>query len=424
MTAVLLIGLFLILMGIGVPIAFSLAVSSLIYLLISGVPLTIVPQTMFAGINSFVLLAIPAFILAGNLMNNGGITDRIIQFSNASVGRIRGGLGLTNVASSLGFGGISGTALSDTASIGSVMIPAMKKQGYGAGFSAAVTSMSSTVGPMIPPSLPMIIIGTLAGVSIGDLFLAGAVPGILLAVGFLIVTYIISVKRQYPKEEAQPLKAVLKSFLGSFWALLMVIIILWGILGGYFTPTEAAVVAVIYALVIGGLIYRELKWKEVPKILADTIIATAAILLLVGFANLFGWILVSEGIPTAVAESILSITENPILITLLLLLLLIVVGMFLETIAALTILFPVLLPIAASIGMDPVHFGVVMVLTLMIGLSTPPVGVCLFVASDLADVSIGEAFKEMIPFLGVALLVLLCVSFIPSLSLFLPGLFE
>ncbi|MCM2674129.1 TRAP transporter large permease [Alkalicoccobacillus plakortidis] len=424
MMSLLLVGTFLLLIMIGIPIAFSLALASLLYLFIAGIPLTIIPQTMFSGINSFVLLAIPAFILAGNLMNAGGITERIINFANAVVGHIRGGLALTNVASSLGFAGISGTALSDTASIGSVMIPAMKKQGYGSGFSAAVTSISSTVGPMLPPSLPMIIIGTLASVSIGDLFLAGAIPGLLLATGFLIVTYIISVKRGYPKGERQSLSVVGKSFLGAFWALIMVVIILWGILGGYFTPTEAAVVCVIYALIIGGFVYRELKLKDIPVLLTNTLSSTASILLLVGFANLFGWILVSEGVPILVADGILSLTDNPFFVILLMVILLMFVGMFMETIAALVILFPVLLPVATSVGMDPVHFGVVMVLTLMIGLSTPPVGVCLFVASSFAKVRIGQTVKELIPFFAVAVIVLLLVSYIPQLSLFLPSLFE
>lgn len=213
MMALLVVGLFLLFIAVGVPIAFSLGLSALIYLLVAGVPLTVIPQTMFAGLDSFVMLAIPAFILAGNLMNAGGITNRIIDFANALVGHIRGGLALTNVASSLGFGGISGTALSDTASIGSVMIPAMKKQGYGSGFSAAVTSISSTVGPMLPPSLPMIIIGTLATISIGDLFVTGAIPGVLLSIGFLIVTYLISIKRQYPKGRKHSVSEIGKSFL-------------------------------------------------------------------------------------------------------------------------------------------------------------------------------------------------------------------
>ncbi|WP_152658143.1 TRAP transporter large permease [Oceanobacillus sp. CFH 90083] len=424
MMALLLFGLFLFLIAVGVPIAFSLVLSSLVYLLIAGVPLTVIPQTMFAGLDSFVMLAIPAFILAGNLMNAGGITNRIIDFANAVVGHIRGGLGLTNVASSLGFAGISGTALSDTASIGSVMIPAMKKQGYGAGFSAAVTSISSTVGPMLPPSLPMIIIGTLASISIGDLFLAGAIPGVLLAIGFLLVTYAISVKRQYPKGEKQPVSVIGKTFLGAFWALLMVVIILWGILGGYFTPTEAAVVCVVYAFIVGKFVYKELKLKEIPAILLTTLRSTASILLLVGFANTFGWILVSEGVPLLIADGILSITDNPIFVTLLIILLLLLVGMFMETIAALVILFPVLLPVASSVGMDPIHFGVVMVLSLMIGLSTPPVGVCLFVASAFAKVPITKTTKELLPFFGIAILVLIIVAFVPSLSLFLPSLFE
>ncbi|GAF20530.1 TRAP-type C4-dicarboxylate transport system, large permease component [Bacillus sp. JCM 19047] len=422
--AILVVVLFLLFIAFGIPIAFSLGLASLIYLLVAGVPLTVIPQTMFAGMNSFVMLAIPAFILAGNLMNAGGITNRIIDFANAIVGHIRGGLALTNVASSLGFAGISGTALSDTASIGSVMIPAMKKQGYGAGFSAAVTSISSTVGPMLPPSLPMIIIGTLASVSIGDLFLAGAIPGVLLAIGFLIVTYIISVKRQYPKGEKQPLSFVGKSFLGAFWALLMVVIIMWGILGGYFTPTEAAVVCVLYAFVIGKFVYKELQMKELPQLLGNTLSSTASILLLVGFANTFGWILVSEGVPLLIADGILSITESPILVILLIILLLLILGMFMETIAALVILFPVLLPVATSVGMDPVHFGVVMVLALMIGLSTPPVGVCLFVASSFAKVPITKTVKELLPYFAVAVIVLIIVAYVPSLSLFLPSLFE
>ncbi|MGD6958284.1 TRAP transporter large permease [Rossellomorea aquimaris] len=415
---------FLILIFISVPIAFSLGISSIIYLLIADIPLSIVPQKMFAGLNSFVLLCIPGFILAGNLMNAGGITERIIGFTNNFVGHIRGGLGLANVGSSMGFAGISGTALADTASIGAVMIPAMKKEGYDADFSAAVTSSSSTVGPIIPPSLPMIIVGTLASVSIGDLFLAGAVPGVLLGLSLMLVTYVISVKRKYPKGERQPIGVIAKSFTGAFWALLMTFVILFGILGGYFTPTEASIVAVVYALVVGMFVYKELKLKDLPKILLDSMVSTASIMFLVGFANLFGWILVSEQIPVLVADGILGISDNPIVVILLINLLLLFVGTFMETIAALVILFPVLLPVASSVGMDPVHFGVMMVLNLVIGLSTPPVGVCLFVASSIGKVSIGKTSKALLPFLGASLVVLLLVAFIPEITLFLPGLFK
>lgn len=424
MMAMLLFVSFIILIFIGVPVAFSLGISSLIYLIVADIPLTIIPQKMFGGLNSFVLLCIPGFILAGNLMNAGGITDRIINFANNCVGHIRGGLGLANVGSSMGFAGISGTALADTASIGAVLIPAMKKEGYGAGFSAAVTASSSTVGPIIPPSLPMIIVGTLASVSIGDLFLAGALPGILLGFGLMIPTYIISVKRNYPKGERKSFREIWKSFTGAFWALFMTIIILFGILGGYFTPTEASIIAVLYAFVIGIFVYKELPLRKIPEIMLSSMTSTASIMLLVGFANLFGWIMVSEQIPGLVADAILSISSNPIVVILLINLLLLFVGTFMETIAALVILFPVLLPVAVSVGMDPVQFGVMMVLNLVIGLVTPPVGVCLFVASQIGKVSIGKTTRELVPFLGVSLAILLLVAFVPQVTLFLPSLFE
>ncbi|PIC67835.1 C4-dicarboxylate ABC transporter permease [Sporosarcina sp. P21c] len=415
---------FLVLIFIGVPVAFSLGLSSLLYLFINDMSFSIIPQRMFGGLNSFVLLCIPGFILAGNLMNAGGITDRIIQFANNCFGHIRGGLGLANVGSSMGFAGISGTALADTASIGAVMIPAMKKEGYGAGFSAAVTASSSTVGPIIPPSLPMIIVGTLASVSIGDLFLAGAVPGILLGLGLMIPTYLISVKRNYPKGERKSFKEISSSFLGAFWALFMTVIILVGILGGIFTPTEASVIAVLYALVIGIFVYKELPIRKIPEIMLDSMTSTASIMLLVGFANLFGWIMVSEQIPQLVASTILGISSNPIIVIILINILLLFVGTFMETIAALVILFPVLLPVAMEVGMDPVQFGVMMVLNLVIGLTTPPVGVCLFVASQIGKVSIGKTTKELLPFLGVSLVILLLVSFVPQITLYLPSLFK
>lgn len=415
---------FIVLIFLGVPVAFSLGLASLLYLFLAEIPLNIIPQRMFGGLNSFVLLCIPGFILAGNLMNAGGITERIIKFANDLFGHIRGGLGLANVGASMGFAGISGTALADTASIGSILIPAMKKEGYGAGFSAAVTASSSTVGPIIPPSLPMIIVGTLASLSIGDLFLAGAVPGILLGLGLMIPTYLISVKRNYPKGERQSVKTIGKSFVGAFWALLMTVIILYGILGGFFTPTEASIVAVLYAFVIGIFVYRELPIKKIPEIMLSSMTATASIMLLVGFANLFGWIMVREQIPQLVAESILGISTNAIIVILLINLLLLFVGTFMETIAALVILFPVLLPVAITVGMDPIQFGVMMVLNLVIGLVTPPVGVCLFVASQIGKVSIGKTARELLPFLGVSLVVLLMVAFIPQITLFLPSLFE
>lgn len=424
MMALVLFLAFMLLLFLGMPIAFSLGVSSFIYILLNDIQLTVMAQKMFEGINSFVLLAIPGFILAGNLMNAGGITKRIIDFANKLVGHIRGGLGLANVGSSMGFAGISGTALADTASIGSVMIPAMKKEGYDAPFAVAVTSSSSTVGPLIPPSTPMIIVGTLATISIGELFLAGAIPGIIIGLSLMLVTYVISVKRNYPVQPRASVVSILKSIPGAFFSLLMIFIILYGILGGIFTPTEASIVAVLYALVIGVAVYREVKIRELPKILIDSMITTAGIMFLVGFANLFGWILVSERIPQLVADTILAISENPIIVILLLNVLLLIVGTFMETIAALLILFPVLMPVATQVGMDPTQFAVMMVLNLIIGLSTPPVGVCLFVASSIGNVSLMRSSIALIPFLLMSLAVLLLVSFVPSISLFLPELFD
>lgn len=422
--AALLFGSFIVLIFLGIPVAFSLGLASLLYLVIGDIPLTIIPQRMFGGLNSFTLLCIPGFILAGNLMNAGGITDRIIHFANSILGHIRGGLGLANVGASMGFSGISGTALADTASIGSVMIPSMKKQGYGAGFSAAVTASSSVVGPIIPPSLPMIMVGTLAALSIGDLFAAGIIPGLLLGLGLMIPTYLISVKRGYPKGKRSTLKEIWTCFSGAFWALFMTIIILYGILGGYFTPTEASIIAVLYAVVVGLLVYKELKVKDLPSIILKSMVSAASIMLLVGFANLFGWIMTREQIPQLIADSILGFSTNSVVVILLIILLLLFVGTFMETIAALVILFPVLLPVATQIGMDPIQFGVVMVLTLVIGLMTPPVGVCLFVASQIGRVTMGKVVRELVPFFGIALLVLLLVAFVPQITLFLPNLFE
>ncbi|WP_438317809.1 TRAP transporter large permease [Candidatus Caldatribacterium sp. SIUC1] len=413
---------FVVLLLLGFPVAFSLGVSSLLYLVIKGVPLSIIPQKMYSGIDSFVLLCIPAFIVAGNLMNTAGITRRIINFSNAIVGHIRGGLALANVAASMIFAGISGTALADTASIGAILIPAMKEEGYDADFSAAVTASSSTVGPIIPPSVPMIIVGTLTGLSVTRLFLAGAIPGVILGFSLMAITYYLSVKRNYPKEERLSLRAVFRTFLDASWALGMVVLILVGILGGIFTPTEASVVAVVYALLVGILVYRELKPGDIPRIVVESVRMTTSVMVLVGLARLFAWIITTERIPQLVAQGILSISTNPFVVILLINAILLFVGCFMETVAALVIFVPVLLPVAMKIGMDPIHFAVMVVLNLIIGLTTPPVGVCLFVAANIARISLGDLVRANIPFLLVLLAVLFLVSYCPPLSLTLPGL--
>ena len=404
------------------PIAFSLGFSSFIYILFSDIPLSILPERMFSGIDSFVILCVPGFILAGNLMNVGGITDRIIHFCMALIGHVRGGLGLANVGSSMVFAGISGTAISDTVSIGSVMIPAMIKRGYDAEFSAAVTASSSTVGPIIPPSLPMVIAGTVTGLSVSRLFVAGIIPGLLLGFGLGIVSYLISVKRNHPKEDRLPFREVIRSFFSAFWAILMTLIILGGIMGGFFTPTEAAMIAVFYALIVGFFVYGELKLAALPKIIFDSAVTTASLMVLVGFANVFAWILTSEEIPLMVTQAMLSISSGPTGYIILVNILLVFVGMFMETIAALMILMPILLKPAISLGIDPIQFSIMCVLNLVIGLTTPPVGVCLFVASSIAKISVGRLSVALIPFIAVSLLVLLLVSFVPQVTLFLPNL--
>ncbi|RMC36476.1 TRAP transporter large permease [Paracoccus alkanivorans] len=409
---------------IGLPVAITLGLSSMAYLLWNGMPLVVIPQKMYAGMDSFVLLCIPGFILAGNLMNGGGITGRIIRFAQALVGWVRGGLAQTNVASSMLFGGISGTAVADAASIGGMMIPGMKKAGYPADFSAAVTAASSTVGPIIPPSVPMIIVGSLSGISVGKMFIAGAVPGILLGLAMMVTTYIIAVRRDFPRQMWQGWRELGISFLGAFWALAMTALIVGGMLSGYVTPTETAVVASIYAVIVGAFIYRELPLARIPGILIDSAVSSAGILALVGTANVFGWILVSEQIPQMIANAVLSITDNRILVILLINVVLLIVGMFMETIAALIILFVPLMTLAQGVGIDPLHFSVFAVLNLMIGLTTPPVGVCMFVCANIARLPLAPVIRALIPYLITNILVLLLVSYVPAISTWLPSLMD
>lgn len=416
--------LFFLLLFLRFPVAFALGISTLAWVILAGYPLVIIPLKMYSGIDVFVLLSIPGFILAGNLMNDCGMTDRIIKLCNRFLGHIRGGLSLANIGASMIFSGISGTAISDTASIGSVMIPAMKKEGYDADFACAVTASSSTIGPIIPPSLPLIIAGSLTGLSIGKLFLAGAVPGILLATGLMVVSYLISRKKKHPRQPKSTWTARGKSLIHAFWALLMTFLILFGIVGGIFTPTEASVVAVLYALIIGSLFYKTLTLKGIKDVMTRSAGTTASLMVLVGFANLFGWILVSEQVPQNLAELLLTITENKYLLLLLINILLIITGTFMETIAALLIVYPILLKVAVFAGIDPVQFSIIAVLNLIIGLNTPPVGVCLFVASGIGKVPMEKVARAGFPFLLVSLLILMLVTYIPALSLFLPGLFE
>ncbi len=419
-----LFSVFFILLFLRVPVAFCLGLSSFAYILASGNNLIDIVTKSYEGIDSFTLLCIPGFVLAGNLMNAGGITNRIIHFSNTLIGHIRGGLSHANICSSMLFAGISGTALADTASIGSIMIPAMKKEGYDAGYAAAVTASSSTVGPIIPPSLPMIIAGTLTGISVGKMFLAGAIPGLLIGFGMLLVSMTIAKKNSHPKGKKHSFAEIIEAFGKAFFALMLTVVILVGIFGSFFTVTEASIMAAIYAMLVGWLVYRELTFAKLIAAIQSTIITSASIMMLVAFAKVFAHILTAEQIPELIANLILSISDNKFVVLLLINILLLFVGMFMETIAALVILFPVLLAVVTPLGMDPVQFGVMMVLNLVIGLTTPPVGVCLFVASSIGKVSISQTTKQLLPFLFVSLFVLMLVAYVPFVSLALPSLFN
>ncbi|MBI5445368.1 MAG: TRAP transporter large permease [Deltaproteobacteria bacterium] len=408
---------------LGLPISYVLAGAGLAAVLVQGkLNLTIVAGKMFEGLDSFPLMAIPFFMLAGALMNEGGITRRLIHFAQVTVGWVAGGLGYVNVVASMLFAGISGSAAAEASAIGSVMIPAMKKEGYHEDFSAALTAAASTMGPIIPPSIPMILYGIIANVSIGALFLAGAVPGFLLAAGFMGLVWLFARRRGYPAGRLAPPREIVGAFKDALLALTMPGIILGGILGGVFTPTESSAVAAVYALVLGLFVYREIRWARLPALLAEAGIGTAIVMLVIGASELFGWILAAEQVPMRLAQGILSVTTQPWLVLLLVNLLLFVLGIWLEPAPLLIVLVPVLAPLAAKVGIDPVHFGTIVVINAVIGLVTPPVGASLFVVCSVGRISLEKISRAVWPFVGVAIAVLLLVTYVPALSTWLPRL--
>ncbi|CAM0553655.1 TRAP transporter large permease [Vreelandella titanicae] len=411
------------LLVMGVPIAISLAGSCLLYVLLTGrVPDVVVMHRMINGVDSFPLLAIPFFILAGNLMNNGGITVRIFDFAKALMGWMRGGLGHVNVGASIVFSGMSGAAVADAGGLGTIEIKAMKDAGYDEEFSVGITAASSTIGPIIPPSLPMVIYGVMASVSVGQLFVAGLVPGLLMGLVLMVMITIISRRRGYTRDAVFSFPVLGHTFKRAFLSLLTPVIIVGGIMSGAFTPTEAAIAAVVYALVLGGVVYRSLTWRRLLKVSMETIETTAVILLIVAGASIFAWILTSNQVTQHVVTLLGPFADNPIATLIIINLVLILVGCFMETIAAITILVPVLLPVAITAGVDPVHFGVIMVLNLMIGLLTPPVGMVLYVLSRVSGISFEKCMRGTLPFLVPLVIALLLVTFIPAISLWLPTL--
>ena len=416
MVAVLFVS-FLVLLFLGVPVAFSLGLSSLAYFLTSGMPINIFAQRFFSGLDSFTLLCIPGFTLAGNLMNEGGISDKLMDFCDTLVGHITGGLAYANIMASMIFAGISGTALSDTVALGGVEIPMMVNTGYDVPFTVAVTAASSCLGPIIPPSVPMIMAATMTGLSVSKMFVAGIVPGLMMGFGMAGVAYFISKKRNYPKRPRRStFREVLHSGKDAIWAIIMTLIILFGIVGGWVTPTEASIICIVYGTFVGFVIYRKLNLKNFYSCLKQTLSSGAAIMGLVAFANVFAYILTKERIPNLIADAMLSLTTNKYIILLLINLFLLFVGMFMETIAAILILFPVLLQVAQAVGVAPIQFGVLMVMNLVLGLCTPPVGVCLFAATNIGGCKLTDSVKALVPFLIVNFAVLLLVTYVPFLT--------
>ena len=423
MSAILFISL-LICFTVGMPIAFSLGVASVATLQFgSSLPLTLVPQRLFTAVDSFPLMAIPFFMLAGGLMDTGGISRRLVDFAHSLVGWIHGGLGMVAVLAAMFFAGISGAAAADTAAVGSVSIPAMIRKGYKPGFAAAIQAAGGSIGVIIPPSIPMIIFGVIGGVSIGKMFMGGFIPGILIGVGLMVASYILSKRAGYKRDTRASLMEVGSAFRKAFWALLMPIIILGGIMGGIFTPTEAAVVAAIYGLFVGLFIYRELKLRDLPRIFTQAAVTTSTVMLLIATASIFGWILTAEQVPQNVANYLVSLTDSRFVLYGLILILLLVVGTFMETTASLIILSPVFLPVIQRFGIDPVHFGVVMVTALAIGMLTPPLGICLFISCNIAGIPLSQIIRHVVPLLVIMIACLVLITFVPDLVMFLPNLF-
>ena len=415
---------FIFLLVFGFPIIFAIGISSLLSLIYGDINLVVVAQKLITGTDSFSLLAVPFFVLAGEIMFKGGLSHRLIEFVKAAIGHFRSGLTFTTIVSSMFFAAISGSAPATTASIGSVMIPEMEKQGYPKSFGAALASASGPLGQIIPPSIPMIIYAVLANVSVGKLFLAGIIPGILLGVALMIAAAIITKKNNYgEKKQRSSFLEIWQAFIKAFWALLAPIIILGGIYGGVFTPTEAAVIAVVYGYIVSTFIYRSIKIKDIPELLVNTIKTSTIVISIISVASLFGWILAKEQAAQYASEFIFSITENKIIILIFINILLLLIGAVMDNIAAMVILMPVLLPISQFLGMDPIHFGAMVVINFAIGMATPPVGYSLFVGCSITNLSIEKVSKAILPLVITMIIGLLLITYIPWITLFIPNLF-
>lgn len=421
---ILLLGLFVFLMIIRLPITFSLIFSSIVTAVYLKIPLMAVVQQMVQGVRSFSLLAIPFFIIAGEMMGQGGISRRLILFSNLLVGRIRGGLAQVNCLASMFFGGISGSAVADVSSIGTILIPMMKEKGYDDDFSVGITVTSACQGVIIPPSHNMIIYSLAAGgVSVGRLFLGGFIPGVLLGVGLMIVSYIFAIKRNYPKERRYTLKEALQITKDAVLGLLTAVIIIGGVISGVFTATESAAIAVVYAFIITFFVYREIPLKMFPRILYNSLKTLAMVMALIAAASAFGWLMAYLRIPAKATEALLSVTHSKVLLLILINVLLLLLGMIMDMAPLILITTPILYPVVVgSLGMSPVHFGVMLILNLAIGLTTPPVGSALFVGCAVGKIRIEQVVKTMLPMWLVMFAVLMLITFVPEITMWIPDM--
>ncbi|WMT85299.1 TRAP transporter large permease [Pelagibacterium sp. 26DY04] len=426
MELLVLFGTFVVLLLIGTPIAFCLGVASFATILFMGLPPVVVFQRLHSGVSVYSLMAIPFFIYAGDLMVRGGIAARLVALAGSVVGHLRGGLGQVNIAASTMFGGISGSAIADASAIGGLMIPQMKQRGYGVDYAVNITVTSAVIALMIPPSHNMIIYSISAGgrISIADLFTAGIIPGLLLTIALMSTAYVVAVRRGYPTEKFAGLRVVLQLLLAAIPGLILIGIIFGGVRSGVFTATESSCIAIIYAFLVTLLIYRSMSWRDFVAATLGAVRTTAMVLLVIGSAATFGWLLAYTRVPTHLIEFMQAISDNPIIVLLLINVLLLFLGTFMDMSPLIIITTPIFLPVAVAYGVDPVHFGVIMVLNLGIGLCTPPVGSVLFVGCAVGGIRIWDAIKSIWPFYFAAIAVLLIVSYIPATALWLPSLFQ
>ncbi|WP_375749205.1 TRAP transporter large permease [Vibrio sp. HN007] len=421
---IVLFGTFFLFLGLGVPISFGIGVASLLTVMLQlpfESAIAVISQKMASGLDSFALLAIPFFILAGNIMNQGGIALRLIEFAKVIGGRLPGSLAHVNVIANMMFGAISGSAVASAAAVGGTMAPLQKKEGYDPAYSAAVNITSCPTGLLIPPSNTFIVYSLISGgTSIGALFLAGYIPGMLMGLGLMLVAGYFAKKRGYPVSPKPTRSEVVKKTLDALPSLSLIVVIMGGIVGGIFTATEASAIAVVYTLLLAVVFYREVSFKQIPSIILESVVTTSIVLLLIGASMGMSWAMANADIPYMISDALMAVSENPIIILLIINIILLIIGVFMDMTPALLIFTPIFLPIAMDLGMDPVHFGIMMTFNLCIGICTPPVGSALFIGCSVGKVKIDKVVKPLLPFYAVLILALMLVTFIPQLSLILP----